>query len=382
MGGGRRVSARTYRLRQAERVMSLRITLVAPVPPFRGGAAQHAGYLATALSNRADMEVLSWQHQYPKLLFRHEQHDSAARPHPGARFDLRWWDPISWWRAGRMAERGDLLVFAWVTPFHSLPYRVAAQAAGDTRKVAIVHNAVPHEKLPLQKPLTRWVLGCCDGLITHSTTVADELADLVPNVQTITIPMPPHIEVEVQPLPAFDGDDLRLLFFGFVRPYKGLDVALDALAILARRGMRPQLSVVGEFWEPVERWWARVTELGLAAQVALHPGYVPDVEVSSHLAAHHAVILPYRSASQSGIVPVALSAGRPVIATAVGGVAEAVTEGVNGSLAEPGDAVSLADAIERCALRLPALAARTRENVLDYEDVADVVLKVAGLDRS
>lgn len=370
---------RPERMRQTEETMNLRISLVAPVPPFRGGVAQHSAYLATGLSHRAEVEVLSWQHQYPKLLLRRAQRETDALPHRGARFDLRWWDPISWWRAGRRAAQADLLVFTWITPFHSLPYRVVARAAGNTPKVAIVHNAIPHERLPLQKTLTRRALGCCDGFVTHSTTVADELAELVPNIGTITIPMPPHIQVEAQPLPSVDGDGLRLLFFGFVRPYKGLDIALDALVVLAGRGIRPQLSVMGEFWGPVEPWRARVAQLGLAAQVSLHPGYVPDVEVSKHLGAHHAVLLPYRNASQSGIVPVALAAGRPVVATAVGGIAEAVTDGLNGTLAAPGDAVSLADAIERCARQLPALAARTRENVLSYEDVADAVLRVAGL---
>lgn len=359
--------------------MSTRITFIGPVPPFCSGIAQHGGFLTAALSRRADVTVLSWQHQYPKLLFRHRQRDATATPHPTARFNLRWWDPLSWWRAGRIARHSDVLALTWTTPFHALPYRVIMWAAGSTpRRVAVVHNAVPHERLPLQRPLTRWVLGHCDGLVDHASTVAEEVGRLDLDVEAVTTPMPPLIEVIPHPMP--EADPLRLLFFGFVRPYKGLDVALDALVLLGEHGIRPRLSVVGEFWEDVEPWHRRIDDLGLGDQVELHPGYVPDAEVSDLLAAHHAVLLPYRSASQSGIVPVAMSAGRPVIATAVGGIIETVTDGVNGTLADPGDPKSLASAIERCAEHLPELAARTRDETPTWDDVASAVFKVAGVD--
>jgi glycosyltransferase involved in cell wall biosynthesis len=360
--------------------MSTRITFVGPVSPLCSGIAQHGGFLTEALSKRADVTVLSWQHQYPKLLFRHAQRDDNAVAHPTARFDLRWWDPLSWLRAGRTARKGDVLVLTWTTPFHALPYRVMLWSARRTRRVAVVHNAVPHERLPLQRPLTRWVLGRCDGLVDHASTVADEVALLDLDVEAVTTPMPPLIEVVPQPLP--EADALRLLFFGFVRPYKGLADALDALVLLSEQGARPRLSVVGEFWADVDPWHQRIAELGLDDQVELRPGYVPDAAVSGLFADHHAVLLPYRSASQSGIVPIAMAAGRPVIATAVGGIVEAVTDGVNGTLAEPGNPKSLADAISRCAARLPELAARTRDDIPTWDDVALVVLKVAGVDAA
>lgn len=358
--------------------MSLRLTFVGPVPPISSGPAQHGGYLADALGHRADVTVLSWQHQYPKVLFKHSQRDPSATPHPGARFSLRWWDPLSWWRAGRQIAKSDIAVLTWVTPFHAVPYRVMMQAAGDTRFVAMAHNVIPHESMPFQEKLTKWVLGRCAGVVTHSATVADELAVLTPGVETLTTPLPPHIAVERKPLPERVDGQLRLLFFGFVRPYKGLDVAFEALELLAAKGVRPHLTVVGEFWEPVEKWRADVVSRGLADQVDIRPGYLPDKEVSPLLAAHHALLLPYRSASQSGIVPVALKAGRPVIATAVGGISEAITDGVNGTLAQPGDAVSLADAIERCGADLEALAEGTQETKLSYDDVAAAVFKAAG----
>jgi glycosyltransferase involved in cell wall biosynthesis len=274
-----------------------------------------------------------------------------------------------------------VVVMTWITPFHALPYWVMMRAARPARVTAVVHNATPHEKLPFQRRLTRWVLGRCDGLVAHSATVADELAELAPEVEVHVAPLPPLVQVQARPLPPREpgSDGLRVLFFGFVRPYKGVDVALEAIALLRDRGLHVSLTVAGEFWEPLEPWYARVHRLGLDDRVDVRPGYVSDAAVDELLASHHAVVMPYRSATQSGVVPLAMAAERPVVASAVGGLAEFVTEGVNGTLAEPGDASSLADAIERCALKLEPLAANTRGCLTTWEAVSDAVFKAAGL---
>jgi glycosyltransferase involved in cell wall biosynthesis len=207
----------------------------------------------------------------------------------------------------------------------------------------------------------------------HAQSVADELSEYAQSVDTVVVPMPPLVDVEPRPLPPTDV--LRLLFFGFVRPYKGLDLGLDALALLGDRGTRHRLTVVGEFWdrEPVDVWHRRVAERGLQAQVELRPAYVSDSEVSALFAHHHAVLLPYRSATQSGIAPIALAAGRPVIATAVGGLIDVIIEGVNGTLAERDDVTSLADAIQRCERQLATLSAGALDNAPTWAEVAVAV---------
>jgi glycosyltransferase involved in cell wall biosynthesis len=364
-------------------VTDVRITFVGPVPPIRGGVSQHGGRLSEALAREHDVTVLSWQHQYPRRFFPRAQVDQAAPPHPTARFDLRWWDPVSWWRAGRSARRSDLVVLVWTTPFHALTYRAIMAVAGRARIVAVVHNALPHEPLPLQRPLTRWVLSRCDGFVVHASTVAAELDELLGSqVEAVTTPHPPNVDVEPHPVPPVADGALRLLFFGFIRPYKGLDVALDALALLRSRGVSHELTVAGEVWDPTEDWDAQVRRRGLGDQVVLRLGYVADDEVNGLLAEHHAALLPYRSATQSGIAPIAFAAGRPVVATAVGGLTDVITDGENGTLASPGDARSLADAIERCADDVTALAEGALKKAPSWEDVAEGVVKAAGLDRS
>lgn len=359
----------------------MRITFIGPVPPIRSGISQHGNNLTRALARHHDVTVLSWQHQYPKLLFRRAQFDADVEPHPNARFVLRWWDPVSWWRAASTARQGDVVVLTWATPFHALTYRLVLARAGRARTVAIVHNALPHEPLPFQRALTRSILSRCDGYVVHATSVATDIDDLLgTQTRTVTTPHPPNVTVEQHPLPDVDGG-VRLLFFGFIRPYKGLDVALDALALLRDRGVRHRLTVVGEPWDTTYSWADQVAERGLEDQVDLRLGYAADDEVSDLLAKHHAALLPYRSATQSGIAPIALAAGRPVIATTVGGLTDVIRDGENGTLAAPDDPVSLADAIQRCAADLPGMSAAASRERMTWDDVASAVIAAAAIER-
>ena len=274
-------------------------------------------------------------------------------------------------------------MLVWTTPFHVLTYRLIMALAGRARTVAIVHNAVPHEPLPLQRPLTRWILSRCDGLVAHASTVAEELDELLGRrVETVVTPHPPNVVVEPSPLPELADNDLRLLFFGFIRPYKGLDVALDALARLRQQGFRHRLTVAGEVWDPTEDWDEQVRRHGLEDQVDLRLGYVADGEVSRLLAEHHAALLPYRSATQSGIAPIAFAAGRPVVATAVGGLTDVISDGENGTLAGRATSNPLPTPSSAAPSNLPALATGALRNAPTWEDVAAAVVKAAGLDRS
>lgn len=351
----------------------MRICYLGPVPPIRGGIAQHGGNLVAALrAEGCEVRVVSWAAQYPRFLFRGRQERVRGAGDAQTRFSLRWWDPASWIAAGREAGRADLMVFPWVTMVHAPHLRAMLAAAGAVRKVAIVHNARPHEALPFDRPLFRGVLRRVHGAVVHSAQGAEELRRLAPVPRVVAVPHPPNLVLAPTPLPP--RPPLALLFLGFVRPYKGLDVALEALAVLARRGVDARLTVAGEFWEPVETTAERVRALGLEERVALRPGYVPDSAVATLLAEHHLLVAPYRSATQSGVAPLALAAGRPVVATRVGGLPEVVREGETGTLAPPDDPEALADALERAAGRLAALAERAQASVATWADVARAVL--------
>jgi glycosyltransferase involved in cell wall biosynthesis len=353
----------------------VRVLYVGPLPPFPGGISQHGSQLIRALTAEAhDVRAVSWHAQYPRMLYPGEQVDPDATPFPGVERLLAWYDPYSWRRAGHAARAADLLVLPWVTPVQAPAYRVMLGAAQPTPAVAIVHNPIPHEQRLFDEVLTRMVLRRLRGAVVHAEASLAALGRIAPGLPAAAIPHPPNLEVAATDLPP--APPYRLLFFGLVRPYKGLEVTLEALAKLAHREVPVELVVAGEFWEPVETYRRQLDALGLSGRVDLRPGYVPDREVGDLLAASHLVVAPYRHATQSGIVPVAGRAGRAVVATTVGGLAEQVVDGVNGTLAPPSDANALATAIERALGALPALSAGAPRMTASWSDVAKLVVKL------
>lgn len=349
----------------------MRISLVGPHPPLRGGVAQHTARLAGALAELGhDVGVVSWRSQYPALLYKGTRVDTGDTNDPLLRFELQWWNPRSWRRVGRSIRTADLVVIQWITAFHALPLRQLLGAAGRPA-VAVVHNAIPHEWLPFSRSLTRAALRRVGAFVVHAGSVADDLARILGNPRVAIVPHPPNLHVEPSPLP--DGDPPALLFLGFVRPYKGVDVAIEAVARLRSRGRPVRLTVAGEFWGPVDRYSDLAGRLGVADLVELRNGYAPDGEVLALLRNHHLVVTPYRTATQSGIVPLAFAAGRPVVSTTAGGLGERVTEGVNGALAPPEDADAFADAVERALDHIDHLAEGALATRTSWADVARAV---------
>lgn len=354
----------------------MQITYLGPVAPLRGGVAQHGGHVIAALRAAGHrVQVLSWAQQYPALLYQHPQVDPDLSPMEGAEFSLRWWNPWTWWRAGRRARGSDLVVLPWVTPFHALPYAGVLRAAAGAKAVFVVHNALPHEPLPAARWLTRWVLRRADGVVAHARSVERDLRGLGVPAPVYVLPHPPNFPLEPSPLPG--GPGLRLLFLGFVRPYKGLDLAIDAVQRLVQRGIDVRLTVAGEFWQPREEVEQQIDRLGLQARVELRPHYHPDAALRELLVQHHLLVAPYRSATQSGVVPLAFAAGRAVVATQVGGLAEVIEDGVNGTLAEAVEADAFARAIERAHAQLDALTLGAARSRTSWDAVAAAVVAVA-----
>jgi glycosyltransferase involved in cell wall biosynthesis len=350
----------------------MRITFIGPVPPLRGGIAQHSAQLVTALRGRGHVvEAWSWAAQYPAVLYPGRQLDLNAVPFTGARFRMRWWDPTTWWRAGRSARAADLILVTWVIPPQLFPYRTVQVAAGPVPVVAVVHEPLPHEPGRLDRVLTRRMLHHLSGALTHASSVSDQLAGLAPGLPVAVTPHPPNLPVARTELPS--GPPWRLLFLGHLRPYKGLDVALGAMRHLADRGVDVTLTVAGNPWRPPEEWRAHVASLGIDRLVRFRFGYVPDEEMDSLLAEHHVLVAPYRQAAQSGVIPLALGAGRPVVATDVGGLPEAVRDGVDGVIVPAGDPVAFADGVQRCIAELDRLATGAATVTERWDDVARAV---------
>jgi glycosyltransferase involved in cell wall biosynthesis len=350
----------------------MRITFIGPVPPLQGGIAHHSSRMIGALRSLGhEVEVVSWRAQYPRLLYRGAQKDEKAPPFPGARFILRWWSVVSWWRARRIARGSDLLIFPYVTPFLAIPQWF--MALGSRQVAAVVHNALPHERMPLERPLAKLALGKAGLLIAHGQAVADDIRNLGISSEIDVVPMPPILEIGPSPMPG--RPPLKLLFFGYVRPYKGLGIAIESIAFLIESGVEARLTVVGDFWDPVEDYQAQIDSLGLHDHVHIKAGYVTDDDLRRELAEHHIVVAPYIEDSLSGVIPVALAAGRPVVSTLVRGVSEQVDEGISGVLVPPRDPAAFAQGVKRAAEDLAALARGAAESAPTWESIALAVTK-------
>ena len=360
----------------------MKIALVGPAHPYKGGGARHTTELAHRLAAQGhDVIIESWRAQYPGRLYPGQQTVDVpeGEPYPRTRRRLAWYRPDGWLAEGRRLRPADLVVFAYLTPLQAPPYlAIMAGLRRPARTAVICHNVLPHERRPGDVPLTRALLSRADTVITHSAAQAAQARDLAPAATVRTARIPPHLPATrpqtqateragfpapapsappgpAQPprphQPACPGRALhphapgrnpptptRLLFFGIVRPYKGLDVLLRALA---QAPAHVTLTVAGEFWADTTEMDNLIAELGLADRVTLRPGYVPADEIPALFGAADALVMPYREATASQNALLAFSHGVPVITTTAGALAEPVRDGVDGLTCAPGDTEDL-----------------------------------------
>lgn len=325
---------------------SLRVLWAGPVPPSGGGVAQHGARVVAALAALGhDVRVEPWMARRVR---------NAAQARIRAVRIRRWMDTV---------PAPDVVVIPWVSPVQAAAFTVLLDCVA-APVVGVVHNARPHEAQLGDAEITRAVLGRLTGLVVHSEAVAAEVAALGVGRPVAVVAHPPNLDLVPTPLPP---PPLSLLFFGTIRPYKGVEAAAAAVAADGRW----HLTVAGEPWISVD-------DLS-GPRVHVDAGYVPDVDVPALFARHHAVVVPYLTASQSGVVPLALAAGRPVLATDAGGLAEQVRDGVDGVVVAGAGWEALARGLERLTAGLPGLAAEAaRCPVPAWRDVGLAVVDAMG----
>jgi len=326
----------------------MRIAVVGPTHPIKGGVSQHTTVLAKRLSDAGhDVEIVSWLRQYPKRLYPGTQEVAAPEfePFEPTRRPLSWNRPDTWVRVGRQVRNYDLVLIAHITPVQVPPYRtlIAAMRGGRAQVVVISHNVLPHERSRIDKRAVSLLFDAADRVIAHSEAEAEIARTLTrtPVVAAAIAPFLPDDFVRRAPAP---GEHRRLIFFGMVRPYKGLDVLLRALA---KAPSDVRLRVVGEFWGGTAETDALSRELGIADRVEIREGYLPADQVPAQFSDVDALVLPYRTATGSQGVWTAFEFGVPAIATSAGHIADDVRDGVDGLVVEPGDVDDLADALNR-----------------------------------
>jgi len=338
----------------------MKVALVGPVFPYRGGIAHHTAMLYRALVTREHQVLLySFKRQYPRWLFpgRTDRDPSAPRLSAECEYTLDSLNPLTWWATARAirTRRPDVLILQWWVPFFVPMWMLLAQVARriGIKVLFICHNVLPHEQRSWDVWLTRKTLGLGDGFVVHSQEEKARLLVLLPGRR-----------VEAMPLPVFDmlvdqtmaRDEARqrlglpqeapvLLFFGFVREYKGLRHLLEAVPAIRSELADVRLLVVGEFWQDKQSYLEQIERLGIGQSVTIVDQYVSNEEMPVYFAASDVAVLPYTHVTQSAVVQLAFGFGLPVITTRVGGLPEVVTEGETGLLVRPGDPALLADAV-------------------------------------
>ncbi len=334
----------------------MRIAFLSCFYPFRGGIAQFNANLYLELGKTHTVKAFNFKRQYPGLLFPGKTQyvtddDEAVSIESEARLDTA--NPFTYpatYRAIRDWKPDVLIVSYWMSWFApSLGY-VARRMRKHCKVVSILHNVIPHEKHFFDAPLTRYFLSGCSGHVTLCPEVAQDLRTLCPQAEQETLFHPVYAHFgeripreEAEAALGLPGGSRNLLFFGLIRDYKGLDILLDAFGKLPDDF---RLIIAGESYGPFEKYRKQIEASPARERIHVFNRYIKDSEVRNYFSAADLVVLPYRSATQSGISAIACHFEVPVVATDVGGLRHAVADTGIGLVADKPEAGSILAEIE------------------------------------
>jgi glycosyltransferase involved in cell wall biosynthesis len=338
----------------------MRLCLIGPSYPFRGGIAHYTTLLYRHLRSAHQVTFYAFKRQYPEWFFPGKtDRDTSESPLQETDVEnlLDFLNPYTWWQVYRRLtrDRPDLVIIPWWTSFWTPQFWTIATLLKRFCPIKILficHNIVDHESHIFSRICTRAVLSTGDYFFVHSESDAKRLRELVPTA-SITPTFHPRYDFfstgMLAPSEAKAKLDLHgdtILFFGFIRPYKGLEDLLRALPLILQQ-RHITLLVVGEFWQGRAAFTKQIHALHIEHAVRIVDRYVPNEEVGLYFSAADLVILPYVSGTGSGIVQIAYGLEKPVVATRVGSLPEVVEDGRTGYLVDPGDPQALADAVLR-----------------------------------
>ncbi len=339
----------------------MRIALVGLTYPFRGGISHYTSLLCRELRQENEVRFFALKRQYPNFLFPGESQKDPSGFFFNVSHDacLDSINPLTWFVTFRKIRRfkPDLILFPWWHPFFAPSFGSIAflcKLFGRIPSCYICHNVIPHERSFLDKLLLHFVFSSGDVFITHSLHDHDELLKIRPHA-TVHRNHHPSYEIFAGKNETNKEDSKNrfklsgkkvLLFFGYIREYKGLEFLLRAMELLnPEEGYH--LLVVGEFYDDKAKYRTLMDKLLKKEQLTVIDQYVPNEDVSNYFSASDIVIVPYIRATQSGVIQIAYGFLKPVIATRVGGIPEVVIDEQTGYLVPPADPEAIAAAVQR-----------------------------------
>lgn len=338
-----------------------RIITIGPVHPYRGGIAQYGSLLIQELEQRYDVESISYSVMYPKFIYPGKEQKDYSIENPiksNINYIINTVNPLSYIKTARYINRynPDLIILHWWQPFFAPAYISILKLVKKNINVCICcNNVLPHDNIPGSKMATRFVLKCGDMFIVHSKQEEQILLDLLnKDVHHIQIPCPNVSTFEKKGISKTEGrqllklkeDDEIIMFFGFVRKYKGLHHLINIMPQLIQHRPKIKLLIVGDFYENKDQYLETIKENKLEDYIKIYDEFIPDSEVEPYFVSADVVVLPYESATTSGVIQAAYNFVRPVIVTNVGGLKEAVIEGKTGYVVEPDNDAALRSCIE------------------------------------
>ncbi len=329
-----------------------KIIIIGPAYPYRGGNSLFVSHVYDILKSSFDVKIYNYKLLYPSLLFpgktQFDESGKTIKQAPNERL-VNSINPFNWIKVASMIkkEKADLVVFDWWHPFFSFCHFTISfliKSAYKNKILFITENVISHEANAVDKVLTKLGLANASAFLSLSEKVEKDLEFVAKNRKVYRSELPVYdcYNFDEQKTAAsskkdfgFDEKSKVLLFFGYVRKYKGLDLLLDALAELIKKDNSYKLLAAGEFYDDEKYYTDKVKSLNLNKYVKLLNQFIPNEEVAKYFEPSDLVVLPYRSATQSGILNLAYGFLKPVLVTNVGGLAEFVDEGKTGYIIKP-----------------------------------------------
>ncbi len=329
------------------------IVLIGPVYPYKGGIAHYTGLLYKNLSQKYHVTAISYKLQYPKFLYKKEQKDfsNETLKIEDAQFLIHSANPFNWIKSAKAIKKmaPQIVIIQWWHPYFAPCYWMMRKFLGKIKVIYSCHNVFPHERFPMDRLLTKLVLKNGDGFIVHSEKDAADLQSIKKHAKYMKTALPSFSlfntgnmsQEKARKLLNIDVNDKVILFFGMVRPYKGLQYLLKAFARI-RNKENAKLMIAGSFGGDKQVYMDMIAKENLQDRVIIDDAYIPDTEVEKYFQACNLVVLPYVSATQSAVVQTAFDFEKPVIVTNVGGLPEVVLDGRTGYVvpAESSDALA------------------------------------------
>ncbi len=368
-----------------------KIYILSPAHPLRGGIAASSERLAKALQDAGhELQIISFRLQYPAFLFpgKTQYTDDPAPENLTIRPLINSISPANWWQVGRIlkAEQPDLIIVRYWLPFMGPSLGTILRQArknGHTKVIALTDNIIPHEKRPGDRLFTSYFAKAVDGFIAMSRSVASGIRQFTrtkPIAETVH-PIYDNYGSLVDLAKArqqlqLDTEGRYILFFGFIRDYKGLDLLLKAMTEKRLASLGVKCIIAGEYYGNEEQYEALIEELEIGDRLHLHNHFIPNEEVKYFFGAADLVVQPYKTATQSGISQMAYHFEKPMVVTKVGGLPEIVPDGEAGFVVEKSPQ-AIADAIvtffEEDKSEAFTHSVRSRKALFSWENMVKVV---------